>query len=122
MAASEDVLVLVKRLSALFTLSPENANTSIWTQEGEDLGRVAIHWTSHADFRRLTFAGKGESRLLPLPADAVFGVFEQNAVSGKLVANLVGACKVTGAARLITLGDQRINLLVAERAAAQQFG
>src|SRR5436189_4318727 len=41
----------------------------------------------------------------PLPANAVFGVFDQNTFSLKGVANLVGASKITRLPRLQSLFD-----------------
>ena len=47
--------------------------------------------------------------LLSLPAHAVFGVFQNNAAFGELVANLIAAIKVAPVTRLLAFVNQLLN-------------
>src|SRR6516162_1181647 len=57
----------------------------------------------------------------PLPAYAVFGVLEDDAVFGELCADSVGAGEVPGLARLRVFGDKVLNFGVAERCGLGKF-
>src|SRR5271156_4966484 len=54
-------------------------------------------------------------RLFSLPAGAIFGIFDHDSERGQLVTDAVTPCKIPCAACLLSLCQQCINLLVAER-------
>src|ERR1700733_12305411 len=59
--------------------------------------------------------------LFPLPPCAVFGILNQDAQGSQLIANGITAGKIAGPASLVTLSQQRVDLLVAEGISSHQL-
>ena len=59
--------------------------------------------------------------LFPLPPCAILGILNQDAQSSQLIPNGITAGKIAAPASLVTLSQQRVDLLVAEGISSHQF-
>ncbi len=67
-------------------------------------------------------SSEGQGHLLALPADAIFGVFDEDAFGEQVVADGVGAGEVAGLLGLGAFGDESVDVGVGERKSCDERG
>src|SRR5512143_1900714 len=94
----------------------ENEQSHPERSEGSVLIATSILVIARDSFPSTLLKGQNDavSRLLPLPSNTIFGVFQDDAGGSELVADLVGAGEVARLARCLALRDQAFNLGIAQ--------